>query len=307
MVDRSFKIHDATLCVYSESGRADKRPWCTWQSPDWETFNRLLKTLEGVGFQIGRDPQIEERYPSLGRYHRYGAWRALEVNAETYPTGCRFEFFQNVVTVNPNGGRYDFDRREKMPYLIGKQFELAMRRIREYLLSRGFTEITKVSSAVPDALAYFNDTWDGTYEKARGTHRFKRGDDGWPLLTELNHGANLDADRLPFWHGDVMLARDWKGYLRRGRVYGGINGRWIMVYGPGSRDVTHYSHWELFRTESARANGRKVHPAAEKRRKARIDEMKRQVVELTASSDYDAAEALLRRLRRAPAPELAHG
>ena len=307
MVDRSFRIHDASLHVSCESGRPDKRRWCTWQSPDWETFNRLLDVLSSVGFTIGRDPEIEKNYPSLGRTHRYGAWRTLEFNADTYPTGCKFEFYQNIVTVNSNGGRYDFDQRSKMPYLIEKQFELTIDRARAHLLARGFTEKTRVESAVADPLAHFNERWNFESDVKRGIHRFKRGDDGWPAPSELNRDANLDADKQPFWHGDTMLTRDFKGYLRRGRVYGGINGMWMMIYGPGRRDFTHCSHWELFRPGSARATGRKVHPTTAKRQKARIDEMKRQVAELTAASSYDEAEALLKRLRKAPVPELTHG
>jgi hypothetical protein len=41
-----------------------------------------------------------------------------------------------------------------------------------------------------DPLQSFNDHWDGEWDKKRGTHRFDRGDDGWPTAEEF--GKALD-------------------------------------------------------------------------------------------------------------------
>ena len=298
--ERSFKIHGANLGVTAHSGREDKRPWNAWKAPDWETFNRICDNLRSIGFEIGSDPDIDRNFPTLSGTHRYGSWGRLEFKAETFPVGCRFEFYQNVDFSNPNGGQYDFDRRARMPYLIGKQFEFAMRSVREHLVSRNFFERTEVKFANPDPLAYFNDRWDGEWEKKRGEHRFKRGEDGWPLLSELNSGANLDADKVPFWHGDTLCARDRKGYLRRGRVYGGINGMWMMVFGPGPRDCTHLSHWELFRPDSHRAVARKAHPNGSTRLKSAAEQFRKSLADLAAGQRYDEAAKVLSRLRRMP-------
>lgn len=308
--DRSFKIYDTSVIVYSRSGTASKkRGHRLSDAPDWETFNRLLDVLTSIGFDVGRDPQIERNFPSLGYSPRYGRWSDLEFKAETYTTGCKVEFFQNIVFENPNGGAYDFDRRKKMPYLVGKRFELAVSHFREHLTARGFSEVTEVKSANPDPLAYFNDKWDDEYERKRGTHRFERDENGWPAPSQLNHSQTFDADKLPIRHGDTLLTRDSKGYLRRGRVWGGINGMWLFVYGPGKRDFTHVSYFDLFRTTSSKAVGRKVHQRATSRLETTVKKLQKDVAEAVSSLQLARAQKLIAKLERMPAKalEATHG
>lgn len=298
---RIFKIYDTSVTLHCSSGRPSKRRgWSISDVPDWETFNRVLDVLRGIGFEVGRDPEIERHYSILGHTHRYGKWRDLEFKANTYTTGCKIEFFQNVVFENPNGGQYDFSRRTKMPYLTGKRFDLAVKLIREHLVARNFLETTEVKSANPDPLAYFNGKWDSEYERKRGTHRFKRDENGWPLLSELNHYQMFDADKLPITHGDTLLSRDSKGYLRRGHVWGGINGMWTFVYGPGERDFTHVSHSEMFRQTSARAIGRKVHQRAQSRLQSAAADLQKKVTAAVTSFQLDEAHELVARLKRFP-------
>lgn len=308
--DRSFKVYDTSVIVFSRSGTpSKKRGHRLSDAPDWETFNRLLDVMTSIGFEVGRDPQIEQRFPTLGYSHRYGRWADLEFKGETYTTGCKIEFFQNIVFENPNGGAYDFDRRKKMPYLVGKRFELAVSRLRENLTARGFSEIREEKSANPDPLAYFNDQWDSEYERKRGVHRFERDETGWPAPSALNHSQTFDADKLPIRHGDTLLTRDSKGYLRRGRVWGGINGMWLFVYGPGKRDFTHVSHFELFRENSSRAVGRKVHQRATSRLETTVKKLQKDVTEAVSTLQLERAQKLIARLGRMPAKasEAAHG
>jgi hypothetical protein len=248
MSDRTFSTFDATLCVAARTGIPD-RVGVTWDRPDYETWNRIRHALEAGGFSFALDPWIDKGWPSLNKSHAVGRRATphgdLFVATETYPTGCKFEFFQEVVTVNRNGGRYDFDRREKMPYLIRKAFEAAMRRARAHLEGRGFTETTKLDSPNPDPLAYFNAHWDGDYERRRGTHRFERDETGWPSTKEIGLACWTNGRPL-ITHGAVRYFRDFHGRLMRGRCYGGINGMWMVVYGPGRRDYTNLSRHELF-------------------------------------------------------------
>jgi hypothetical protein len=53
--------------------------------------------------------------------------------------------------------------------------------------------------------------------------------------------------------------RTHRGHLMRGRCYGGINGRWMVIFGPGLRDHTHVSNWELFLCDP-RVAPRRLHP-----------------------------------------------
>ncbi|WP_285020281.1 UvrB/UvrC motif-containing protein [Novosphingobium sp. fls2-241-R2A-195] len=294
MTERTFRLHDTSLLVSASTGepRRDR----VGDRPDYETFNRLLSVLADAGFAIGRDPQIEKNWPILGRYHREGKRSTpagdLWFSAETYPTGCRIEFFQQVVTVNSNGGKYDFDRRQKMPYLIGKAFEAALRRMRAHLIERGFAEEVKLESPVPDPMAYFNAKWNMEHERRNGTNRFQRGPDGWPDDTVIgSHGNRLDRDKVRIEHGSVRYFRTHRGHLMRGRVYGGINGMWMVIYGPGLRDHTHLSCCELFLCDP-REVPRRLHP----RGKARLQKALTAAVE---TENYERAIVLRDQLKRA--------
>ena len=55
--------------------------------------------------------------------------------AAKYPNGFEIVFFQNVIHKNPHGGRYDFDKLKKMPYLIRLQYTRYMRMVVDTLKS----------------------------------------------------------------------------------------------------------------------------------------------------------------------------
>lgn len=259
MSDRRFWMFDTALCVAATTGEVDKR--MGWNRVDYETFNRLMTALEGVGFTVGSDPQIDRNFPTLSKWHRAGTRPTpagmLHFEAETYPTGCKVEFFQEIVTVNPNGGRYDFDRLQKMPYLIRKAFQLAIDTAAAHLEGRGFSRTEKVRSPNPDPLAWFNSTWDSDFERARGVHRFERDETGWPSAKELSSWVRPGQPLLE--PGSVHYFRDRGGRLMRGRCYGGINGMWTVVYGPGPRDFTNLSRGEIFDCNPSEVP-RRVHP-----------------------------------------------
>lgn len=294
MSDRTFRIYDTSLLISSKTGETCRR--AGWTRPDYETFNRLLAVLTDAGFVVGVDPLIERRYKILSKYHRAGSRPTMAGDlcfyAEVYPTGMKVEFYQEVVTENRNGGRYDFDKRQKMPYLIRKAFEAAIRRARTHLRERGFTEEKKIESPVLDPMGFFNQQWDMEHERRTGTHRFRRGADGWPDESEIgSYGNNLDRDKVKIEHGSIRYFRTSRGHLMRGHVYGGINGRWMVIYGPGLRDHTSVSSWELFLCDP-REVPRRLHPKGTKR----LQSVLASAIEV---EDFEKAIVLRDTLRRA--------
>lgn len=264
MSGRSFRLYDTTMCITAHGpAGADGR----LAGEDWPTFNDLKRALRRKGFRFRRDPLTSAHYRRIARYHHLGTCPVgrhgeLCCHAEVFPVGCRFTFYQEIVKENPKSGRYDFNKRQKMPYVLGKKFEASIAALRAQLLRRGFVEHFRVESPNPDPLAFFNDRWDSDYERKRGTHRFERGPDGWPSMREISlecWGGARDRDGAPLEHGAFRYFRDRKGYLMRGRVYGGINGMWMVVYGPGRWDATHLHASELF-LGPVTALPRKVHP-----------------------------------------------
>jgi hypothetical protein len=293
MSEQTFWTFDATLCVGVEPSKKDKIGM--WE-PDWGGHARLLRVLKGLGFSIEEDPRIVKHYRILRRYHRVGRSKDLFVHCETYATGSKFEFYQEIVTENRNGGRYDFAKVAKMPYLVRKRFEWAMAALKADLLARGFVENAKIESPNPDPLAYFNGHWDGEYEKKRGTHRFERDESGWPSAREIGCWSTKDRDGKPLTHGAFRYARDHRGYLIRGRVYGGINGMWLMVYGPGKRDFTHKSAHEFFAYSPGML--RKQYPDPKSAQRRASERVRRQMAKAVSAEDFEVAARLRDEARR---------
>lgn len=296
-----FLVHDSTLVLTVEPAGRDR--FGSWQV-DWDNHARLLRVLKRTGFRIAADPALHRRHQRLSKYHRVASRGDLSVHCEVYPTGSKFEFYQDIVTVNRNGGRYDFDRVAKMPYLVRKAFELALRELKADLVGHGFLERTKVRSAVPDPLAYFNDRWDGEYEKRLGCHRFARDESGWPASSELQNYQRRDRDGADLTHGALRYLRTSQGYLLRGRVYGGIGGRWLFVYGPSLDDFTFGSAHEFFTCKPSEVP-RKQHPnpaTARKRAAGRVRDRMRAAV---SAEDFEAAARLRDAARRIEAVKAA--
>lgn len=256
-IDRAGTIHfyDASLAVW-EDGTPPKGQSCGLDEK-WEhqfkrdVFARIVQQLNRLGWTCIIPADMVTLY-GRGFARDYRDCTKGDLQARLKISGRRIdlEMFQDVQNVsNPNGGRYDFDKAERMTYLQRLEMDRTRCRIRDYLCNvfTGYEFYPpKISSPNPDPLAYFNDSWDGEYEKRRGTHRFDRGADGWPSDAELASWRREDKDRTPLNHGDIRWLRDRKGRLLRGRVYGGINGMWMFVYGPGQRDFTRDSANRFF-------------------------------------------------------------
>lgn len=263
----SFRIHDTTLQVTVIDGG----PGVVGEGTR-KLFNRMMAALRRTGFSIGRDPEIDARYKSISKEHRHGRHGELELKAHYFPTGMTLEFFQNLVRLNPHGRQHDFDRLEKMPYLMKLRWHHSIGVLTRILELSGFTPRIEVKSPNPDPLAFFNAQWDSDSDRFYGRHRFKRGSDGWPVSVEMTYPKPVDGTGQPIAQGAVRYFRTRNGHVMRGRCYGGIGGQWIVVYGPGRKDFTHLSGHEL----SPEMGERKFHPAV-RREKALRKELARAV------------------------------
>ncbi len=243
---------DACLSIWEEPG-VPLNWGSTWEPAfKCDVFARIVQTLNRLGWTCTMpplDPRGVKAYG--GSVERRGRERqrfcvrgALKADLDLSGRSITFKMFQslNCPTRPDHEGRYESDKEACMPYLMRLEMERTRRRIRDYLCNvfDGYSfQPPKVSSPNPDPLAYFNERWDGEYEKKRGTHRFERDANGWPSDLALGSWDRTDHDGVKLEHGAMRYARDSKGRLRRGRVYGGINGMWMLVYGPGRQDYMH--------------------------------------------------------------------
>lgn len=274
-----------------------------------QVFARIIQALNRLGWTVTQpsiDPHDVKRYG--GTVARWATERRRDcskgdLKGELKISGrcIEFEMWQGVNTPTrpDHGGRYERDKEACMPYVLRLEMERTRRRIRDYLCNvfSGYTfKAPGISSPNPDPLAYFNDSWDGEYERRRGIHRFDRGPDGWPSDKELGSWGRKDGDGVPLNHGDVRWWRDHKGRLVRGRVYGGINGMWMMVYGPGQHDHTHQNAGRYF-TYRPGETPRKV--VNKRRRRERLEG---EMAKAVKAMDFRRAEVLKGILWPTPEP-----
>lgn len=252
-IDRTgiIKFQDAKLMVWEE-GIRDARDRGGWDAANaWErqfkhdVFARIVQTLNRLGWTCIIPPEKIRQYGQrFAEGRRYCTKGDLQADLRISGRCIELSMFQavNCPTRPDHGGRYEWDKEACMPYLLRLEMERTRCRIRDYLCNvfTGYVfEPPRASSPNPDPLVYFNSTWNGEYERQNGTDRFERGADGWPCDKALSSWPREDKDGTPLNHGDTRWMRDHKGRLIRGKVYGGINGMWIFVYGPDRHDFAH--------------------------------------------------------------------
>jgi len=286
-------FHDASLAVWEEGLNSHM----TMKQRDaWETqfkrdvFARIIQSLNRLGWTVAPWHDAD-KYPAIARSHRTCHKGDLKGDLSISGRHIEFKMFQSVncPTRPDHEGRYESNKEACMPYLVRLEMQRTRNRIRDYLCNvfEGYEfRPAKIASANPDPLAYFNDSWDGEYEKKRGTHRFKRGADGWPDHSEVRERARTDRDGVQMDHGDVRCARDRKGRLLRGRVYGGINEQWMLVYGPGPSDFTHVYHNQLFTYRPGETPAKDL-PESERRKK-----LQRLLEQATKALNFERAAVL---------------
>lgn len=86
-------------------------------------FWKILNMLKDEGFDVHHDESVSK---IIRRNYIEGKRRDLKFKAQRFPAGFEIVFYQDIVHENPHGGFYDFDKRQKMPYLIGLQYEKYM-------------------------------------------------------------------------------------------------------------------------------------------------------------------------------------
>jgi hypothetical protein len=193
------------------------------------------------GFQIGRDSRIEKDYKCLTKDHWYGRKRDLEFKAERYRAGFALKFYQNINFENRHGGEYDFEKYEKMPYMIKLLFRNEVRYIKEFLESLGCEDNSKpVFKYATDKVKYhLLDLWN---HPQKTMEEFELLDlDGQTCEGSYNH---TDRDKKVIYNGQIKYFRHWNGRLMRGKVYHNINNMWGVIL--NAYEYTNIANFELF-------------------------------------------------------------
>src|SRR6266404_5486552 len=198
---KSFSTHDAYFGVTSESPSHDM--FTRGKEGDWESYRAVRDMLKLSGYVFHDDPR--RLYKSLRRTMHAASKGDIHFTSQIYPTGFRFEFYEDVIRDNPNGGRYHFSKLEKMPYLRRQKVILAHRKIAEVLLARGFVD--QRDKNLPPLERILEDR-----RKDRDWRRYAIVIDGQPDYNVC------DQDGIRLKDGDVRCFWSPNGRLKRGTV-----------------------------------------------------------------------------------------
>lgn len=132
--DRYF-IHDAAVHVWM-----DKTKYVQW-TKERPMLKALVRFFRDNKFNARVNIGMKKHYKAIYRDHYVGSYGDLQVKFHQSGMMTEIKFFQNVSTVNPNGGEYDFDKEDKMPYLVKLRYRWILQKLCAFLDGKGYRGI----------------------------------------------------------------------------------------------------------------------------------------------------------------------
>ncbi|RAU43470.1 MULTISPECIES: UvrB/UvrC motif-containing protein [unclassified Pseudomonas] len=230
---------DANFYVRTE-GYPHGAPWKeqkAWESRfKREVFARIVQQLNRMGWSC-KLPEFDQRecdrYPSIYQDSRRAERECrrgdLQGNLKMSFGTLEFQMWQDVVNVeNRNGGRYDYQKEERMPYMLRLMMEHTRQKIRRYLLSvftnykfepsrdlkigPGRNEVTAMEAVLERR------KHSGHYVESLGRARF-------------SNQAEQSGDGQIIEDGMRVYAQDYYGRIVTGIALYCLNGNWTIVTG----------------------------------------------------------------------------
>ena len=230
-----FSVYDTTLSFTNN----DEQPCDDWLRHKFQHYgllHRIFNMMRDYGFEICNDMEVSK---ILRKDHFVGVKGDLKFKASRCPKGFKIEFYQELVTENSNGGYYDFNKFQKMPYLINKRYTLTVNRISSFLLEFAQNKTKPDCRTAEEKVKYaYVQSW---------RHPQKSMDFD---LSELNGTTckesynNTDRDGKTIFNGNLKYFRDHKGYLNRGIVYHDLNNMWWVIL--NDTEIAKKANFQLF-------------------------------------------------------------
>lgn len=129
-----FHEHDASISLWLDD---PKDPMVR------KARDEVVRLLRSLGWRVQLDPHTKKHYPAISKDHHHAQRGDLQAQIEASGRCMKVEFFQDLVHENRNGGRYDFHKRQKMPYLIGLQYEATVRKVAACIEGLGLPKLKR--------------------------------------------------------------------------------------------------------------------------------------------------------------------
>jgi hypothetical protein len=207
-------------------------------NPHYHLWNIILNYFKKRGFEVGPEPRVDKL---IANDFKYGKKGDLEFSSHRYPNGFEFEFYQNVYFKNPNGGRFDFDKYQMMPYLIKLSYRNEMIRLGKYLEKRGINvTIQKQLSPIDNFLK--NKMSNGHFR-----HTIQSVEEIGQYMNDYDKNHNsTDRNNQLFQCGDTKCIYSYGDGLVEGKVYHNLGGNWVLIRNGKTWYTTHNSLFDYY-------------------------------------------------------------
>lgn len=250
-----------------------------------EIFEPLTAWMRRRGWRVTADPEALKRHRCISKDYRVAERGDLRAKAECHGRSIEVEFWSEQATQeNRNGRRYDFDKRDRAPYLDRLRMDLETRRILAWLGGRAELKVKAPRDQRCGA-------GSGELPAAEWIERSAR--ESWHFDPELGRARYTNGDQCRkaadgglLEHGAVAWFIGRKGRVLRGRAFYSLNNRWAIQVGRFG--VTFASAFEMFTA-----------PPPDLRRKRndrkRREQIEREIGRAVRSEDF-ARAALLKKI-----------
>ena len=230
---------------YDET-KINKNKFRTSSYTHYGIWKGLLNYLKQCGFKIKVPDNIKKHHKCLTPSHRYGYIESsgykLEFKTSIFPVGFELDFFQNHNIINKNGGQYDFDKHQLMPYLCKKMCELYIKKISNFLQKNYNTTtniIDKRKLTSYEKIVLHFQTSSFTRNKITSLNEVSS------FMSNYDNDCNsLDKNKNKLVCGEVKYTYGYNGRLIKGTVYHNINNMWWLI--PNASEYYNKASFELF-------------------------------------------------------------
>lgn len=252
--DASISIwEEGVSAARNEGGYAGEKAWSLQFKR--QVFARIVQTLRRIGWTVGPWDKTEQ-YKCIALNHRTCSKGDLKGELDMSGRCIKFEMWQDVTpSENRNGGRYDFGKEARMPYVLRLEMGRTRRRIRDYLCNvftgyafnekagdgrnakRGFMSLTALEW-IADCYrtsCHFKGDWD----------RYVASHSAQSTVGCFNSNRR-SGDGVLLEHGQTVWCFDYHGRIQQGTSYYNINNMWWVAL--GRYDVTNKASFELYTT-----------------------------------------------------------
>lgn len=190
----------------------------------------VIAHLNARGFALQLDDTID---PVIRDNYQSGKKGLLECDTEIMGSCFSIDFYQNVVTKNRNGGKYDFEKLAKMPYMVKQQFWAEFGHIQTMLRTKHCIALDKPERQIGQALIN---------ERVADLAKFQ----GWTIPRAIEpYNARSAIDGVLLQQEDKVFFRA-KGRWMTGIAHHNINNMWWVLLPCGEvRNLASFELWSI--------------------------------------------------------------